>query len=105
MGRTRQTWEEVDRQPVGVQTGGGRAGPWFCVVYRVTEARKRRGKVTEYRERVDLGYTLRAWEHPDAALLALMQSVATGADALSRLCESEEERRKVAKTKRKEGRK
>lgn len=89
MGRTKPEWAEVHRQPVGFQAGSGKSGAWFSVVYRVTEARKVRGVVADYRERVVHGPSLWATSTPDLALQTLMHTVAAGVDALSRYAEAE----------------
>jgi hypothetical protein len=63
--------------------------PWFSLLYRVTEVRRRRGEV-EYRERFTYGKLLNGATHGEPALARLISMVADGVDTLSRYADAED---------------
>lgn len=92
MARNEAKWSETDRQPIGFHVGRGRGGalPWFSILCRVTEVKRHRGKVLEYRERFTYGKLLNGATHGDPALARLISMVVDGVDTLSRYADAED---------------
>lgn len=92
MKRTKtQHWVETDRREVGVVTGESKAGATFTFLYLVTERRKERGRVVEWRERVLHGATLYQAQQVTVSTAAMLEIVAKGVKALSHIARTEDE--------------
>lgn len=79
-------WEETHRREVGVVTGDvPEPGANFTILYMVTECRKERGRVVEWRERLVRGATLYQAVQATYCNAAMLEVVAKGVKALSNL--------------------
>jgi hypothetical protein len=94
-------WEETHRREFGVVAGEARnTGANFTILYMVTECRKERGRVVEWRERLVHGTTLCQAKQMLVADAALLEVVATGVRALSHIARIEDERATPKRTRR-----
>lgn len=90
---TAEKWEETSRREVGVVAGDvPRTGANFTILYMVTECRKVRGRVVEWRERLVRGTTLYQASNGFIGTAALLEVVAKGVKALSAIARAEDER-------------
>ena len=79
-------------------TGEARGtGANFAVLYQVTECRKVRGKIVEWRERVVVGTTLYQVAQTTFCNAAMLEVVAKGAEALATIARVEDEKAKKKK--------
>jgi hypothetical protein len=88
-----ERWEETYRREVGVVVGDVRnTGANFTLLYMVTECRKVRGRVVEWRERLVHGKTLYQAKQGLVSTSAMLEVVATGVKALSHIARIDDER-------------
>lgn len=91
-------WEETSRREIGVVAGDvPRTGANFAILYMVTECRKARGKVVEWRERLLRGATMYQASAGLIGTSALLDVVAKGVKALAHIARAEDERLSAAK--------